>query len=371
MLSGMAMNIAQAMGLHRDGTCFSLSAIETEVRRRVWWSLCQLDNRISGDCGLEPHVPVNMDTKLPLHINDSDLDTGCEEHRAFRTEFTEMTVSLIKIEMANTSLKVKRPQCETPPLSKEGIATLLREQIRRYEDSYLRCLNECSQLHRLYHLGTRLIITKLWRMTYEIPKRSEITEYEEIKDRLISYNTDILEITHQLPDKSRQFGWFFGCKYSQWHAMAYILIGLCKHPQGPAVDRAWAVLNAVFSDFSKDRADTIGLTGLQKENTRNVLWRPLLKLLERAQCVKKETLQAHQDMIYSSDAPPTLDAGDITSGLTPSERNFQSLYQDDCLSDPFLGFVPDFGEEMKLDEMESWIQSVQSDFIFQQDSMDD
>ena len=44
------------------------------------------------------------------------------------------------------------------------------------------------------------------KMTYERPKRSEITRYEETKNPLISYNTDILEIAHRLPDKSHQFG---------------------------------------------------------------------------------------------------------------------------------------------------------------------
>ena len=361
MLSGTAMNVAQAMGLHRDGTYFSLSAIETEVRRRLWWSLCQLDNRISEDCGLEPHVPLTMDTNLPLHINDSDLDTYDEENIVLRTEFTEMTVSLIKIEMAKTSLKVKRPQCETPPLSKEGVATLVREQIRRYEDTYLRCLNDTSQLHRLCYLGTRLIITKLWRMTYEIPKRSEVKTYEEIKDRLISYNTDILEIAYQLPDKSRQFGWLFGCKYSQWHAMAYILVILCKYPQGPAVDRAWAVMNAVFSDPSKQ--NRAGTNGAQRENTGNILWQRLLKLFERAQCVRHQALQVHGDVYCSSDVPPALGPGYITSSLTSSEKFFQS-YQDVLTADPFFGFEPVFGEEMELDEMESWIRSVQNDFIF-------
>ena len=364
MLSGMAMNIAQAMGLHRDGTCFSLNSVETEERRRLWWSLCQLDSRVSVDCGLEPHIPLTMDTKLPLHINDSDLEAGVEQEITFRTEFTEMTVSLIKIELAKTTLKVKRPQCELPPLSKEGAATLLREQIGRYEDTYLQYLNERSQFNRFCYLGTWLIITKLWRMRYEITERNEAAGYDEVKDRLISYNTDILEIAHQLPGKSRQFGWFFGCKYSQWHAMAYILIGLCKYPQGPIVDRAWVVLNAVFSDHDRDdQADTGNSNGARKSDTHNILWRPLLRLFERAQCVRKQASQVCQDMNSSSDAPPTLDSGYVTSDLTPSENDFQT-YQDDVSGDPFFGFGPDFGEEMKLDEMESWIQSVQNDFIF-------
>lgn len=36
-LAGMAMRIAQGQGLHRDGTVFSLSPFETEMRRRLWY----------------------------------------------------------------------------------------------------------------------------------------------------------------------------------------------------------------------------------------------------------------------------------------------------------------------------------------------
>ena len=154
--------------------------------------------------------------------------------------------------------------------------------------------------------------------------------------------------------------------------MAYILVVLCKYPQGSSVDRAWVVLNAVFSDSSKeDRAGTNDVTGTRKEKTRSILWQRLLKLLERAQCVRNQALQAVRDVNYSSDAPPALDLGCVTSRLIPSEKNFQPLYQNDTTADPFLGFKLDFGEEVDLDEMEAWIQSVQNDFNFQQNSMDD
>ena len=33
----LMVNIAQSMGLHRDGEQFNLSPFETEMRRRVWW----------------------------------------------------------------------------------------------------------------------------------------------------------------------------------------------------------------------------------------------------------------------------------------------------------------------------------------------
>lgn len=131
-------------------------------------------------------------------------------------------------------------------------------------------------------------------------------------------------------------------------------------------------MNAVFSDSSKeDRADPNDVTGTQREKTRSILWQRLLKLFERAQYVRNQALQAHRNVYCSGDAPPALYSGCMTSSPTPSEKNFQPSYQDNSTADPFFGFGPDFGEETNADEMKSWIQSVQNDFDFQQDSVDD
>ena len=71
--------------------------------------------------------------------------------------------------------------------------------------------------------------------------------------------------------------------------MTYILIGLCKYPHGPAVGRAWIVLNEVFSHSNKeDLADISGLTDARKESTRNFKRQPLLRLLAREGATCKE-----------------------------------------------------------------------------------
>lgn len=36
-LTGLALRIAQSLGLHRDGSKFGLSPFDTEMRRRLWW----------------------------------------------------------------------------------------------------------------------------------------------------------------------------------------------------------------------------------------------------------------------------------------------------------------------------------------------
>lgn len=39
-LLGVAMRVVQALGLHRGGTYFGLSAGEIMERRRVFWEVC-------------------------------------------------------------------------------------------------------------------------------------------------------------------------------------------------------------------------------------------------------------------------------------------------------------------------------------------
>lgn len=75
-LTGLVFHIAQAMGLHRDGTLFGLPPFDTEMRRRLWWQICILDSRGSEYHGYEPIVAGgqrNFDTRMPLHVNDVDI----------------------------------------------------------------------------------------------------------------------------------------------------------------------------------------------------------------------------------------------------------------------------------------------------------
>lgn len=364
MLSGTAMGIAQAMGMHRDSASFSLSIVDTEVRRRVWWTLCVLDNRISEGCGLETHVPMTMDTKLPLHINDSDIDVTSTETPIPKTEFTEMTVSLVKMEMAEIILRIKSWQNGKFHLSTEEVETLVRERTRRFEDTYLKYLDASSSLHHFCYLGTRLIIAKLWKMIYDLFQQHNLTEGQEIEDWLLWYHTEVLEITHQLPDKSAQFGWFFICKYTQWHAMAYLLIELCQQTTGPVVDRAWAVLDAIFGDFKDGNESTLP-AGINVD--RRTLWETLQKLFKRARHVRKQSAgQALLQVPELSDAS-TPNIPNETNHVRNKESLQTSTGDKALLGDPFLG-SPDFGEEM---DWEDWniLQSFQTDLLLQRDRM--
>jgi hypothetical protein len=53
-----AIRIAQRMGLHNESTYTRYTAVEAEMRRRLWWSLVIFDHRMCemSDLGLPDSV---------------------------------------------------------------------------------------------------------------------------------------------------------------------------------------------------------------------------------------------------------------------------------------------------------------------------
>jgi hypothetical protein len=95
--SGIAIRIAQSMGLHRDGALMKLSVLLTEIRRRLFWELRMIDIGCAEDCGFCPTYIYGAVTELPLNINDSDIDSETSEPPQERQGFTDMTYSLIRV----------------------------------------------------------------------------------------------------------------------------------------------------------------------------------------------------------------------------------------------------------------------------------
>ncbi|KAF2878226.1 hypothetical protein BDV95DRAFT_15674 [Massariosphaeria phaeospora] len=382
IINGIALSLAQAMGLHSNASS-SLDGIETEVRRRVWWMLCQTDVRASDTCGLQSHVPFTMDTELPLNINDTDLEfAGSVTTLHSRTELTEMTVSLAKIEMAKTKLLFK--QSNLPSMEREAI---IRAQLRRYEDTYLKYYDRNSELQRLYYLGTRFMMARLSKMMYDTANDDAKTE--GLPESLILYHADVLEIAHQLPNKYRQHGWFFRCKNTQWHAVAYLLIQLCEYTEGSVVDRAWDVVEAAFASWDQGGIAR-GSEDSEKTDSRAVktLWKPLLRLFARARSVRAEALRSRQGL---TSTPSTLSTGCDPDSLTPEDiqapaellnngdqliglvnksvsediRRSEQLHEG-IVSDPFFGSMDNFNTDMNWEQLDDWVQNFQ-DALNQQD----
>ena len=87
---GVAIRIAQRMGIHSESALAKCTALEAEMRRRLWWSLILFDYRISqmsnsNSTTLDP----TWDCKIPLNVNDSDLRPEMKGPPAFQGKSTE------------------------------------------------------------------------------------------------------------------------------------------------------------------------------------------------------------------------------------------------------------------------------------------
>lgn len=111
-LSGLAMQQAQAQGLHRDGTNFDLLPFETEMRRRLWWHISLQDARASEDHGADPTFHDHFfDTRLPLNVNDEDIWPEMTEPPREQQGASDMTFTLVRLELAHIQRKIRVSAC--------------------------------------------------------------------------------------------------------------------------------------------------------------------------------------------------------------------------------------------------------------------
>lgn len=200
-------------------------------------------------------------------------------------------------------------------------------------------------LHRTFYLGVRFLIAKLWKLAYDAFQRTSDLQNAIMEEQLLLYHTDVLELAHQLPDTFRQYGWFFRCKYTQWHAMAYLLVEFSKNPRSPSADRAWAVLEEVF-----DGLDINNGPYSANEDKRNRLWQPMLKLFEKAQ--QKRQQRSGQDLRNMSSTPE--------SGSEWNIRTPDLGYSEFLTGDPLWNSEVDSGDYFDWDQLDNLVQDCQT-----------
>lgn len=91
---GLAMNMAQGIGLHREFSESSISLFTMEIRRRVWWTLFIFDSGARLTFGRPTLNLAGVTTRLPRNLDDRDLSVDLDELPPLR-DFPTVTSSLI------------------------------------------------------------------------------------------------------------------------------------------------------------------------------------------------------------------------------------------------------------------------------------
>lgn len=103
-MSGVAMRIAEAMGLHRDGTVLGLPPFESEIRRRIWWQLKMNDARTAELSGLPKFRGFSADEQspnAPANVNDNEIYPGMSSPAIESTKVTDMIFCVLRSKFAS------------------------------------------------------------------------------------------------------------------------------------------------------------------------------------------------------------------------------------------------------------------------------
>jgi len=280
------------MGLHHENSSSTYRPFAREMRRRLWWQICLLDSHAADDRATNPVVSADsFNTELPLQINDEDLQVDLRGELEDRQGFTDMTFSLICFEVVDTIRQLNYVPIRKLGQSRSGPQDYWTQRIdavtnvqRRMEEKYLRHL----KLDRPFHWATRLVAdimtAIMWLVVYRpLQQHPDSRPFPLADPGILALSVEVLERAHQLDTDpaASSFRWI-SRTYVHWHALAVTIAELCVKTEGLMVERAWAIIVPAFNTASQHVADS----------QEGMLWRPIKKLMDRAQALRQEYLSS-------------------------------------------------------------------------------
>lgn len=274
-------DFSKGMKLHRDGNGSEFPVLEAELRRRLWWTILSLDMKVSEDRATEPTIlPGAFDTIAPSNINDEDIPGRTStSHPKARIGPTDMTCALIILDASHTarSIGFLPTQLQTDEESFESKQVLVQSCKDRIEHTYLKADDMSDQHPTIARALGRLVILRLCLML-EYPLRPQAMRKRHhdpvhVVEIVTAYLTCLLQI------EAGAFG--FGCTWFfrtdlPWHAIAILLVELCRSAHSPVLGQAWALIDENFPKWD-ERAIAIGALPL---------WAPIRRLLKGARDVR-------------------------------------------------------------------------------------
>ncbi|KAI1418465.1 fungal-specific transcription factor domain-containing protein [Hypoxylon sp. FL1857] len=287
MMTGLAIRMAQALGLHRDGSRFPhLTPFEVEMRRRVWYSLCMIDARSSEDQGTDLTITQgSFDTRKPLNINDSDIDPDTKDTPKEREGITDMTIPIVFCQHCVVTQRMVALSLRNEERCLENQSRLLNEFYEQLERTYLRYTDATNNIaYWVCVTTTRLVVAKMSLIIYFPVLFSSTSEHasEELRTKLFIAAIEVAEYNHALNAEQacRNWRWIFQT-YTHWYSIVYMLIEATRRPWTPAVERAWVALHSTWLIPAQSTANNKNLN----------IWIPLRKLMAKARRHRDEEIE--------------------------------------------------------------------------------
>jgi hypothetical protein len=225
---------------------------------------------------MEYTIPLgSFDTKLPLNINDADIELNAVQMPTEREGITDMTFPLVSAEIMEISKQMMTRGTKDGLLGMEEQSRLINEMYQKLDRRYLRYSVESGNIAYWVIVNvTRLVMAKMTLFVYLPLLFSSPNEQfsEEIRNKLLVAAIEVAEYNHALNAEhaARHWRWIYQT-YTHWHSIVYILIEASRRPWSPIVERAWMALQSEW------------LIPTQSHMNKDLrVWIPLRKLTAKA-----------------------------------------------------------------------------------------
>ena len=272
----------------------------TQLRRRLWWQLIVLDGRFAPDIATDRFIfQTSFNTKKPLNINDSDIN----EHTKMINEregLTEMTKCRLTHDIFEMAWHL-RPDCVLG--QGEGVSgmttdekmSMLAKLEQHVTEKVLRFCDPSNPMAWATSIIGQLTIRRARLTVYYPLHHDQHRDPPRVsKDHLLMTAVECMEYCNILDKDSIAARWKWAFKNApvHWYGLAATLAQLCVQSRGPFVDRAWAIIDLVYEDWS---------ARLAKSNDYKA-WRPISKLRRKAQSQRTKALLEPMNTTLSTQA---------------------------------------------------------------------
>jgi hypothetical protein len=286
---GVAIRIAQRMGIHSEAALARCPALEAELRRRLWWALALFDTRISEMAGHKNStLSPTWDCTIPLNVSDSDLRPEMKEPPLVQEKSTDAIFAVVRAELADfvrhTMFYLDFTSPALKPIVPEVAELATLENL--IEDKYLKFCDLDNPLHFMTIWWTRSYIAKC-RLLEHHSKYSNPTAplADALRDAVMLIAIRMLECDTILRGSplTKPFLWMIHLHYA---APAYIQLvqELKTRPGCELAEQAWAAMSENFESvffFVKDDS---------KSPFFEIFTRPILQAWEACEAASNEPL---------------------------------------------------------------------------------
>lgn len=361
---GVAMRIAQRMGIHAESSNCKHTILEAEMRRRLWWSLVMFDSRICELANAKAtYLDLTWDCQLPLNVSDSDLRDEMKEPPSGQLQMSESVFSVVRAEMGNALrqssfyLKLVNPRLTLliqPSQQDQGASSLAEKLEEKLEQHYFRSCNEDNPLHLMTMWTARIFLSK-YSMIERITSNETNDGSKNLKHafRMLECDTKILS-TPAL----RGYIWYLNA-YFPFPAYLHIVRNIKQETPPEIAERAWKLMNDNFearfstlklSDNSSFKA-LAGIT-LQAWDVLDTGCRAAgnpMKTPEVVVRIKERIAQTQQDSENMSPSGSMSDNSNNYAGIAPMlSMDFGNFTFGEINSGQSSGFGIDLGSSMGM-----------------------